>query len=370
MLAFRSYSKTLAHIFASLSEQGRTARDDHGVSPARQLFELLLLRAGSGKLRADEYYKLRLYRSDIRFSDKRRYASNSALPRNLFGRWSTVANDKLLTYSVLSDSGFVVPAIHAICHDFRKYQDRPTLKTVAEVAGYLRGKASFPLIAKPVAGIYSQGVYLLGNFDAAADSIALEGDGVISVETLAKRFLSTEAGYVLQEFLRPHQEIRQSISGRLSTLRVIVLLERNGPRLFMAVWKINLGGNVADNYWREGNLLAKIDQDSGKILQCVTGLGPKFQTIDRHPETGRPLAGFRVPTYRDAIDLALRASRSFPGIPMQAWDIAITDEGPIPLEVNVAGNLFIPQLVSQKGILCDQFHEFVRSLRRHEIPLH
>ena len=127
MLAFRSYSKTLAHIFASLSEQGRTARDDHGVSPARQLFELLLLRAGSGKLRADEYYKLRLYRSDIRFSDKRRYASNSALPRDLFGRWSTVANDKLLTYSVLSDSGIVVPAIHAICHDFRQYQDRPTL---------------------------------------------------------------------------------------------------------------------------------------------------------------------------------------------------------------------------------------------------
>jgi hypothetical protein len=365
VLAFKSYSKTLAHIFASLSEQGRTARDDHGVSPARQLFELLLLRAGSGKLRADEYYKLRLYRSDIRFSDKRRYASNSALPRDLFGRWATVANDKLLTYSVLSDSGIVVPAIHAICHDFRQYQDRPTLRTVAEVAGYLRDKASFPLIAKPVAGIYSEGVYLLDNFDAAADSIALEGDGVISVETLAKRFLSTESGYVLQEFLRPHQEIRQSISDRLSTLRVIVLLERNGPRLFMAVWKINLGGNVADNYWREGNLLAKIDQDSGEVIQCVTGLGRKFQTIDRHPETGRPLAGFRVPTYRDAIDLAFRASRSFPGIPMQAWDIAITDEGPIPLEVNVAGNLFIPQLVSQKGILCDQFHEFVRSLRRH-----
>ena len=55
---------------------------------------------------------------------------------------------------------------------------------------------------------------------------------------------------------------------------------------------------------------------------------------------------------------------------MQAWDIAITDEGPIPLEVNVAGNLFIPQLVSQKGILSDQFHEFVRSLRGLETPLH
>jgi hypothetical protein len=364
--AFKNYSKTLAHILASLSEQGRAARDDHGVLPARQLLELLVLRAGRGKLRADEYYKLRLYRRDMRFSDKRRYASNSALPRDLFGRWSAVANDKLLTYSVLSDSGIRVPAIHAICHNFRQYRDRPTLRSIAEVAGYLRGEAVFPLIAKPVAGIYSEGVYLLGSFDAAADSILLEGDGDVPVETFAKRLLSAGSGYVLQEFLRPHQEIRQSISDRLCTLRVIVLLERNGPRLFMAVWKINLGGNVADNYWRKGNLLAKIDQDSGEILHCVTGLGPKFQTVDRHPETGRPLAGFRVPAYRDAIDLALRASRSFPGIPMQAWDIAITDDGPIPLEVNVAGNLFIPQLVSQKGILGDNFHEFVRSLRGSE----
>lgn len=364
MLAFRNYAKTFGHIFESLSEQGRTARDDHGVSRARQLLELLLLRAGNGKLRADEYYKLRLYRSDVRFSDKRQYASNSALPRDLFGRWSTVANDKLLTYSVLSDSGIVVPEIHAICHDFRQYRDRPTLKTIAEVAEYLRGEAVYPLIAKPVAGIYSEGVYLLDGFDASADAIVLDGDGAVPVEHLAAQFLSTESGYMLQEFLRPHEDIRRTITGRLSTLRVIVLLERGCPRLFMTVWKINLGGNVADNYWREGNLLAKIDQDTGELLHCVTGLGPKYHVVDRHPETGQPLAGFRVPDYREAIDLALRAGRSFPGIPMQAWDIALTDDGPMPLEVNVAGNLFIPQLVSQKGILCDRFHEFVGSLRK------
>jgi hypothetical protein len=361
--ALTSCSKTLKYILASLSEHGKAARSDHGVSQPRQLLELLLLRAGQGRLRADEYYKLRLYRDDISFSDKRQYASNSALPRDLFGKWAIVANDKLLTYSVLSDAGITVPKIHAVCHGLRQYQDRPTLKTIADVAAYLRGSAPFPLIAKPVPGIYSQGVYLLDRFDASTDSVMLDGDGAQPVEELAARFLSVDEGYLFQELLRPHEEIRRVISDRLCTLRVIILLERGCARLFMAVWKINAGGNVADNYWREGNLLAKLDQESGEILRCMTGLGPRHRAVDRHPRTGDLLAGFRVPMYREAIDLALRASRSFPGVPMQAWDIAITDNGPIPLELNIAGNLFIPQLVNQKGLWCGQFREFYQSLR-------
>jgi hypothetical protein len=361
--ALGSYSKTLKYILSALSRHGRAAREDHGVSQPRQLLELLLLRAGRGKLRADEYYKLRLYRDDISFSDKRQYASNSALPRDLFARWAIVADDKLLTYSILSDAGIAVPKIHAVCHGLRRYQDRPTLKTVAEVAAYLRGNAPFPLIAKPVPGIYSQGVYLLDRYDASTDSVMLDGGGACPVEELAARFLAVNDGYLFQELLRPHEEIRRFISDRLCTLRVIILLEGGNSRLFMAVWKINAGNNVADNYWREGNLLAKLDQETGEILQCMTGLGPKHRIVDRHPRTGDLLAGFRVPMYREAVDLALRASRSFPGVPMQAWDIAITDNGPVPLELNIAGNLFIPQLVNQKGLWGGQFREFYKTLR-------
>jgi hypothetical protein len=363
VLSLPSYSKELAYILTALFNQGKAARADHGIPLARQLLELLLLRVGSGKLRADDYYKLRLYRGDIRFLEKRQYASNHALPHHLFGRWGIVAGDKLLTYSVLSDFGIAVPKIHAICHSLRAYRSCPALKTSAEVMAYLRGSASYPLIAKPVLGIYSKDVSLLQRYDASADSVALEGDGPCPVRELAEKFLSAGSGYLLQELLRPHQEIRKFIGDKICTLRVIILLEKSGPRLFMAVWKINLGGNVADNYWREGNLLAKLDQGSGEIVQCMTGLGPQHHIVERHPKTDKLLAGFRVPMYRKAVDLGLRASRAFPGVPMQAWDIAITDDGPIPLELNVAGSLFIPQLVSQQGIWCSPLRDFIETLR-------
>jgi hypothetical protein len=361
--ALRNYAKTLKHILGSLSAQGRAARDDQGVSRPRQLLELLMLRAGRGKLRADDYYKLRVYRDDLSFSEKRQYASNGALPRDVFGEWKVVADDKLLTYSVLSDAGIPVPKVHAICHDIRQYRDCPTLRTVPEIAEYLRNSAPYPLITKPIGGIYSEGVHLLERFDASTDSIVMDSDGTRGVEDLATRFRSANSGYLFQELLRPHEEIRRFIGDRLCTLRVITLLERDRSRLFMAVWKINLGDNVADNYWRKGNLLAQLDQETGEILQCMTGLGPSHRKVDRHPRTGEMFAGFRIPKYREAVDLALQASWSFPGVPMQAWDIAITDDGPIPLELNVAGSLFIPQLVSQKGLWASPFHDYFEGLR-------
>ena len=97
MSLVKNYSKTLRHILGSLSAQGKAARDDHGVSRPRQLLELLALRAGPGKLRADDYYKLRVYRDDMSFAAKRDYASNSALPRDRFAQWAVVADDKLQT---------------------------------------------------------------------------------------------------------------------------------------------------------------------------------------------------------------------------------------------------------------------------------
>jgi Sugar-transfer associated ATP-grasp len=362
VFALSNYTRELAAVVASLAKEGKAARADGGVSLLRQFLELLLLRSGSGKLRPDDYYKLRVYRREIRFSEKRHYLSSQALPHSIFGRWAIVAADKLLTYGILSGAGIAVPKIRAVCHKLREYGNCSSLKTVEDVAGYLRNGAPFPLIAKPVLGSWSRNVCLLKHFDVSTQSVSLDRDGSYGVHELAERFLSFASGYLLQELLLPHPEIRDSISNRICSLRVIILLEGSRSRLFTAVWKINASDSVADNYWRDGNLLAKLDQKSGEILQCTMGYGPSYRVVDRHPRTEKPLAGFRVPRYAESIALALRASKLFPGIPVQAWDIAITDDGPIPLELNAPGSFFLPQLVSDEGIWSGDFRTVIQTL--------
>lgn len=100
-----------------------------------------------------------------------------------FSEGGIVAGDnKLLTYSILSDFGIAVPKIHAICHSLRAYLSCPSLKTSAEVMAYLGASGPYPLIAKPVLGIYSKDVSLLQHNDASADSVVLAEDGRSAVE--------------------------------------------------------------------------------------------------------------------------------------------------------------------------------------------
>jgi hypothetical protein len=181
-------------------------------------------------------------------------------------------------------------------------------------------------------------------------------------EALADQLLSRGLGYVLQELLVPHSEIRASISDRICSLRIVVVLKGANVQRLFAAWKISAGGNVADNYWRDGNILAELNEETGEVIRCMTGLGPKYRTLTHHPVTGKSLVGFRIPHYRAAIELVARACRIFPGIPIQAWDVALTDRGPIPLEVNVVGSLFIPQLIRQRGLLTDEFLGLVHKL--------
>jgi hypothetical protein len=48
---------------------------------------------------------------------------------------------------------------------------------------------------------------------------------------------------------------------------------------------------------------------------------------------------------------------------MQAWDIAVTPDGPVPLEVNDVGSLFLPQMADQRGLYeAEEFRAFIRRL--------
>jgi hypothetical protein len=44
---------------------------------------------------------------------------------------------------------------------------------------------------------------------------------------------------------------------------------------------------------------------------------------------------------------------------MQGWDIALTDRGPVILEVNVNGAMRLPQLTRQGGLYDDEMKVFL-----------
>lgn len=111
-----------------------------------------------------------------------------------------------------------------------------------------------------------------------------------------------------------------------------------------------MASNVADNFWREGNVLAAVDRDTGAVTRAIVRRGE-----GRPEETD--IGSGSVPDWGNACGMVLEAAAVVPGIRTQSWDVALTDRGPVLLEVNFGGDLNLHQLAHDRGILNDEYRE-------------
>ncbi|MEX2647445.1 MAG: sugar-transfer associated ATP-grasp domain-containing protein [Alphaproteobacteria bacterium] len=328
---------------------------------AGQVGDILRLRRRPSRLTSKEYYLFRLYEPGRTEDDKRAFLGERG-QREVFRRlvdagWAAAAHDKLLYYAVMRGLGFEVPRVLAVCHPSRRFAGAESLANPAEIAAFLR-RAAYPMFGKPVTGKYSVGTVALAGHDAAGDLVRTAAGDVAKVEDFVAELAAFGTdGYLFQERLVAHPFVREVCGDRIATVRVVVLLEPVGPRVMRALWKIPAGRHVADNFWRAGNLLAALDGD-GRLTRVVEGVGPAQRVIEAHPDTGFRLLGARLPDWDALVRLVLEAAPAFPGILMQAWDVALTERGLLLLELNIGGDVNLPQHAFGEGI----YHDRVRAL--------
>ena len=169
-------------------------------------------------------------------------------------------------------------------------------------------------------------------------------------------------GYLLQRTLRPPTVLADAFGGALATVRFLVLNGEAGPKIESAVIKIPKKGSIADNYWRDGNMLGALDAESGQITRVVTGSGATLSEVSHHPDTEAALIGLQLPDWHAARAVCERAAGTLPGLGTQSWDIALTPKGPVVMEVNWGGDLNLHQLAHGRGALTPTF---AAHLRRH-----
>jgi len=344
-----------------------TVAQNFGKSPLAQARDFMRLHFGPGRLSLQEYYQFRLF-DDSRYSlhEKRQFLGHKA-QKKLYARhipmhWRATVGDKIVFYALFSGLGFPVPRTAALLHPNREFGDTEILRDTAALEYHLRNPNNYPFFGKPVDGMFSLGVASAEAYDAESDSVVLSGDRRISVTD----FVAATAdyfgrGYLLQERLEPHPEIAPLCDNRVSTIRLMIMLGQEGPEIFQALWKIPGNGNVADNFWRTGNMLAALDIETGRVGRVVRGVGPGQESLSAHPETGAAMEGFTIPDWQSVTELALRAAQAIPGLPLQAWDIALCPTGPVLVEANIGGDVNLPQIASGNGIMNGRLAAFVEN---------
>lgn len=337
----------------------------YGKKPLSQVREIAKLAVGFGKLTAQEYYTFNLFDDETyAYSEKQRFLGKKAQDRILQKSapldWLSIAHDKLVFYGLLSGLGFPVPKTLAIYHPFRSFGDVPALREPEALARFLREDMPYPFFAKPVTGIYSVGASTATAFEPESDCLILDNGKKIGVEAyVAEAAHFIENGYMFQERLRPHERLREACGERIGTARIMVLIREQGPEVLQALWKIPVGDNVADNFWRPGNMLAALDMETGRVLRVVKGVGLDQAEVETHPDTGQTLTGINLPDWAALKSLCLAGAAALPRLRMQAWDIAICPDGPVLVEVNIGGDFNLPQIATGHGLLTDTFRDFL-----------
>jgi len=321
--------------------------------------EFSKLSRGPNKIAISEYIRWGLFYED-RFTEKQRgeFISNTthwpiAHTCNNQG-WSSAAEDKVLAATILSRGGVSVPETVAVIDaSARIYPGITKISTPDELRDLFLGLNGEKLFGKIVDGMVSFGVFSVVSADE--NHIVCAGHEPMTYAD----FMSSNIGenaYILQKTLNNHADIAPFCSA-LATVRVVNFVKDGTVYSPIAVMSMPQGTQIADTLWRSGNIACEIDVFTGEVKTVVTREGPEIAFLKDHP-TVAGWMGKKLPWWDALMDMNERAAQIFSPIRYQSTDIAITDAGPVIVELNYGSGFGLPQNASGRGLLTPEVRAF------------
>lgn len=337
-----------------------------GSSPMQLTREYSRLAFGPGKVTFEDYVKYRLFDDAwLAGADKADFVGarrnrDLVVEINYRHDWHGLLTNKLASQSYLAAYGLPTIAPLAIYAPGLAIASDRLLPSREALRGFLLDARHYPIFGKPVESVQSLGALALLGCDAANDELIAVGDKRLKVDAAVDDIeRHYAAGYLFQKMVKPHRDLIPVIGERLATVRVLTIATPEGPKAFRSGWKIPAAGNVADNFWRAGNMLAGLDFETGRVLRATSGVGFEMKDVTRHPDTGAELIGLQVPDWEKMKAVAVEGAKVLRHFGTVGWDIAATDDGPVIVEANETPDFSLVQIADRRGILCKEFNDLL-----------
>lgn len=209
-----------------------------------------------------------------------------------------------------------------------------------EKLGMLMSRDWGVIFIKPAHGMGGEGI-----IRAELNNGQLQRYGIPLAEQELEHML--EGGiWVVQREVVQHPELNRFNSSSVHCIRLTTIMNGNSSEFISSFIKISTGESIVDN-WGGGSVLVGIDHESGTLL----GTGyykPKgffSEEVNSHPDSDVKFKGFPIPFYQAAVDLCLKAHIYYYGRFILGWDVAITPEGPVIIEVNCRPSIHAIQML-------------------------
>lgn len=136
--------------------------------------------------------------------------------------------------------------------------------------------------------------------------------------------------FLIEDYVVQHHEISRLYPNSVNTLRIVSIYKDGVVHIVFHAIRIGNSGNFVDNF-NHGGLFTTIDDDGIIRKPAVDKQGNIYE---KHPYTGTEIVNFKIPYFQESIDFVKNFAKQIPEVGYIAWDIAVTENGPVVIEGN------------------------------------
>jgi hypothetical protein len=363
--------------FLSILGMANHAKRKNNYAYLDQVKDIIALKTTNPTCGISDYYWYKMYDRRVcprsAYKDYLGWRAQQAFSLSMNSRSAvTPAWDKLTFFVVATAYGLPTPSIRALFSPQRACPQHIeiVMSTVEEVRAHFKNAENFPVFMKPSFSQQGFGGHYLIGYEKEQDQVLTQGGNRIPFDTFMaqtinypkRAYYRREAGYLFQSIASQHRDITLFTGTDVpSGLRVVTINEEEGPRIHRALWKIVTPPNTNDNFskGKYGNLVSKIDLGDGQAAAAVDKFWPEANWLHTHPATGHRFRDFKIPLWSEVLACVLEASAVFGMMKVLHWDIVVSNDGPVILELNDVGATEFLQLHGQ-GLLDEALKKAMR----------
>lgn len=136
---------------------------------------------------------------------------------------------------------------------------------------------------------------------------------------------------LLEYVVEQHDTLNKLNPSSVNTIRLITLKYNNKVHFITAFLRIGNNNNFVDNT-ASGGMLTMIDLSRGVTL--FSAIDKNLKEYDKHPITKEKIKNIKIPYFNETKQMIIELAENIKEINYIAWDIAITNNGPVLIEGN------------------------------------
>jgi hypothetical protein len=218
-----------------------------------------------------------------------------------------------------------------------------------------------PFVVKVLEGEHGKSINVYSGFETTGDKItAMHLNGERHNLDQLLNFAGKNQRLLFEAKVKQTPTFEAINPTSINTLRLLTVLHPNGEaELIYALFRMGRKGRWVDNSGKGGNVMARLNKETGKLENIVSFANYKsYESLTHHPDSGVDLENFEIKNWHELRKQVFDFHRKLSWLKAIGWDVAITENEPVIIEINNRWDI-LGQTIAREG-----WYDYLNSLNK------